>query len=61
VLTRDILTERTPNGGLLMSATTDRIDPTNPEHTRRARMIAEVMIAHFDASQRENRTAQAAQ
>src|SRR5262249_58787331 len=29
-LTRDILTERTPDGGLLMSATTDRLDPDNP-------------------------------
>jgi hypothetical protein len=45
-LPRDILTERTPDGGLLMSATTERLDPDNPEHVRRARIIAEVMIAH---------------
>jgi len=44
-LTRDILTERTPDGGLLMSAATDRLDPMNPEHVRRARILAEVMIA----------------
>lgn len=41
----EILTERTPDGGLLMSATEDRLDPTVPEHWRRARMIAEIMIA----------------
>jgi Immunity protein 52 len=41
----DILNERTPDGGLLMSATTDRLDPTNPEHLRRARILAEIMIA----------------
>jgi hypothetical protein len=56
-LTRDIVTERTPDGGLLMSTTTDRPDPDNPEHVRRARMIAEVMIARFDASSGESRSA----
>jgi Immunity protein 52 len=40
----EILNERTPDGGLLMSATTDRLDPTNPEHLRRARILAEIMI-----------------
>jgi hypothetical protein len=49
-LTRDILTERTPDGGLLMSTTTDRLDPDNPEHVRRARIIAETMISRFDPS-----------
>jgi hypothetical protein len=28
-----------------MSATTDRLDPTNPEHARRARILAETLIA----------------
>jgi len=41
----EIVTERTPDGGLLMIATEDRLDPTNPEHLRRARIIAETMIA----------------
>jgi hypothetical protein len=41
----EIVTERTPDGGLLMIATEDRLDPTNPEHLRRARIIAEWMIA----------------
>ena len=60
-LTRDILTERTPDGGLLMSTTTDRLNPNNPEHVRRARIIAEVMIARFDASSGESRSAKAPQ
>jgi hypothetical protein len=44
-LAPEILTERTPDGGLLMTATEDRIDPDNPEHLRRARVLAETMIA----------------
>ena len=44
-LTPEILTERAPGGGLLMSATTDRLDPTDPEHVRRARILAETLIA----------------
>jgi hypothetical protein len=49
-LPRDILTERTPDGGLLMSATTDRLDPMNPEHAQRARVLADLMIARFGPS-----------
>jgi hypothetical protein len=60
-LLRDIVTERTPDGGLLMSATTDRLDPMNPEHVRRARIITEAMIAHFDASSGLSRSARAHQ
>jgi hypothetical protein len=41
----EIVTERTADGGLLMIATEDRLDPTDPEHLRRARIIAETMIA----------------
>jgi hypothetical protein len=44
-LSPEIETERTSDGGLLMSVTEDRLDPTNPEHLRRARIIAETMIA----------------
>ncbi len=44
-LAREILTERTADGGLLVSATTERLDPNNPEHVRRARILAETMIA----------------
>jgi hypothetical protein len=42
----EIRSERTPDGGLLMIATEERLDPTNPEHLRCARIIAETMIAH---------------
>lgn len=37
--------ERTPDGGLLMIAAEERLDPTNPDHMRRSRAMAEVMIA----------------
>ena len=40
----DIKTENTPDGGLLMTATEERLDPTNPEHWRRARILAEALI-----------------
>lgn len=40
----EIQCENTPNGGLLMTATEDRLDPTNPEHLRRARILAETLI-----------------
>ncbi|HWE98263.1 MAG TPA: Imm52 family immunity protein [Caulobacteraceae bacterium] len=42
----DLVTERTPDGGLLMSATSDKFDPTNVEHMRRSRRMAEIMIEH---------------
>jgi hypothetical protein len=58
---RDILVERTPDGGLLMSATADRLDPMNPEHARRARVIAEVMIGCFGASSAAIESAPASQ
>jgi hypothetical protein len=44
-LSPEIQGERTPDGGLLMTATTQRLDPTNPEHARRARILAETLIA----------------
>ena len=44
-LPAEILTERTPDGGLLMIAAEERLEPTNPEHLRRARILAETMIA----------------
>lgn len=44
-LTSEITTERTPDGGLLIIVTEDRLDPENPEHLRRARIVAETMIA----------------
>jgi hypothetical protein len=44
-LPADIRSERTPDGGLLLTATEERLEPTNPEHLLRARIIAETMIA----------------
>jgi len=41
----EIQTERTLDGGLLMIATEERLDPDIPEHVRRARILAETMIA----------------
>lgn len=41
----EIQTENTADGGLLMIATEERLDPDNPEHARRARILAETMIA----------------
>jgi Immunity protein 52 len=46
----EILTERTSDGGLLMSATEERLDPTAPEHWRHARIIAETMAARAGKS-----------
>jgi Immunity protein 52 len=40
----EIQTENTLDGGLLMTATEERLDPDNPEHVRRARVLAESMI-----------------
>jgi hypothetical protein len=40
-----LLSERTPDGGLLMITTQDRLDPTDPEQMRRSHAIADIMIA----------------
>lgn len=40
----EILTERTMDGGVLMTAVEERLDPANPEHLRRARILAETMV-----------------
>lgn len=44
-LAPEIATERTSDDGLLLITTEERLDPDNPEHLRRARIIAETMIA----------------
>jgi hypothetical protein len=44
-LPANIITERTPDGGLLITTTEERLDPTNPEHLRRARIVVETMVA----------------
>jgi hypothetical protein len=42
----EILTERTPDGGLLMIAAETRLDPTRRDHMARSRVLAEIMIEH---------------
>jgi len=44
-LPEEIVTERTPDGGLLMIAAEERLDPTNPEHLRRARILVDIMVS----------------
>ena len=48
--TSESQTERTPDGGLLMIAAEDRLDPANPAHIRRARILAETLAACRDYS-----------
>ena len=43
-----VSTERAPDGGLLMVATEARFDPTNVQHMRASRLIAQIMIEHAD-------------
>ena len=44
-LPAEIRTARVPDEGLLLTVTDEPFDPTNPEHLRRARILAESMIA----------------
>lgn len=43
---RGVATERTPDGGLLMVATEARFDPTNADHLRPSRLVAQIMMEH---------------
>jgi hypothetical protein len=38
--------ERTPSGGLILSAVQERCDPLNPEHLRRSKMLQAVMAKY---------------
>jgi len=40
----EITVEPTPGGGMIVSAVKERIDPSNPEHMRRSRMLEAMMI-----------------
>lgn len=42
----EIRTERTPDGGILMIAAEERLEPTNPTHMRHSLIISKTMIAH---------------
>ena len=51
----DVRTEHAPGGGLLLSATEEAFDPANPNHLRRAHLLAETMISHTgDAADDDN-------
>ena len=39
----DLFPEQTPGGGLILSAVKDHIDPTNPDHVRRSKILGEIM------------------
>ena len=39
----DLFPERTPGGGLILSAVKDHIDPTNPDHVRRSRRLQAIL------------------
>ena len=41
-----IKTERTADGGLLMTATEARFDPANVEHMRASRLMAQIMMRY---------------
>ena len=46
----DILSERTPDGGLLMIAAETRFDPANSQHMARAKVMADIMNDHSGES-----------
>jgi hypothetical protein len=46
-------TERSSDGGLPMIATEERLDPDLLEHARRARILAETLIARTGTAVRE--------
>jgi len=51
----ELIAEPTPGGGLLLVAAEERLDPTDPEHLRRSRMLAEIMIERAGGRQRQAR------
>jgi hypothetical protein len=51
----EIQVERTTDGGLLMIATEERLDPDNAEHARRARILAETLLARTGHSMSKRR------
>ena len=40
----EIVCERTPGGGMILSAVLDRLDEANPEHMRRSRILEAIMM-----------------
>lgn len=52
----ELIAEPTPGGGMLLIAAEDRLDPTDPEHLRRSRMLAEIMIERAGGSDKPARS-----
>ena len=46
----DIRVERLEDGGLIMIATPDRLDPTSADHMRRAKLLADILTERLPAS-----------
>jgi hypothetical protein len=40
----ELMAERTPGGGVILTATTEQLDPENPDHFRRARALSQILI-----------------
>ncbi len=47
----DLVAERTPGGGLILSAVQTRIDPSNPDHMRRSRQLEAIMLERVGLSE----------
>jgi hypothetical protein len=43
----DLIREETPGGGVILSAVTDRLDPANPDHKRRSRLLQATIAEHL--------------
>lgn len=48
VVPPELASEPGPNGGLILSAVTERFDPTNPDHLRRSQILAGLMVDRVD-------------
>jgi hypothetical protein len=48
----DLVCEPGPNGGLILSAVTERFDPTDPDHLRRCKQLVEILIERVDGGKR---------
>jgi hypothetical protein len=49
----DLICERTPGGGLILSAISERLDPGDPDHMRRSRMLSQIMSERTGAYSRQ--------
>jgi hypothetical protein len=47
----DLVAERTPGGGLILSAVQTRLDPSNPDHMRRSRQLEAIMLERVGLSE----------